>query len=73
MKRKLLILTIAAGVLGVPAPAANASDPGGCAAFGRDHVAVDAEVLQPSGRLVSQFARAGFIDDHVHDDHAALC
>jgi hypothetical protein len=73
MKRKLLIVTIAGGLLVAPASTATANgDPGGCAAFGV-HVSTDAHVLQPSGRLVSQFARAGFIDEHVHADHAALC
>lgn len=74
MDRKLLSLAVGAGLLLVPVPVASAhGDHGSCAAFGVEHVAVDAQALQPSGRLVSQFARAGFIDEHVAADHAVLC
>ena len=74
MNRNLLASAVAAGVLLVPAPVATAhGGHGSCAAFGVEHVAVDAKVLQPSGRLVSQFARAGFINEHIAADHAVLC
>lgn len=70
MRQKVLVVTIAGGLLVVPAPVASAhGDHTSCAAFG-EHVSTDAKVLQPSGQLVRQFAP---IDQHVRADHAALC
>ena len=74
MKRNLVAPVAAACLLLVTAPVASAhGDHGSCKAFGVEHVAVDAQVLRPSGRLVSEFARAGFINEHVAADHGALC
>jgi hypothetical protein len=74
MRRSLLVPAVTAGLLLVAAPIASAhGGHAGCKAFGVEHVAVDAKVLQPSGQLVSQFARAGFINEHVATDHAVLC
>lgn len=74
VKRNLLASAVAATLLLVLASVASAhGGHGSCAAFGVEHVSVDAKVLQPSGQLVSQFARAGFINDHVAADHAVQC
>jgi hypothetical protein len=74
VRRNVVVLAVVAGLLLVAAPMANAHDGhGSCRAFGVDHVSVDAKVLQPSGQVVSDFARLGFINEHVAADHVVLC
>jgi hypothetical protein len=74
MRKRLLAAVVAGGMVVVPAPLASAhGGHGSCDAFGAEHVSADAKTLRPSGRLVSEFARLGFIDEHVAADHAALC
>ena len=74
MRRNLVAPVVTAALLLVTPPLASAhGEHGSCKAFGVEHVAVDAQVLQPSGQLVSEFARAGFINEHVAADHAVLC
>lgn len=70
MKRKLLVAALAGGLI-VPVPTALAHQGHtSCGAFGQQHVAEDAKVLRPSGRLVSQFAP---LSGHIAADHAARC
>jgi hypothetical protein len=70
MKRKLLVATLAGGLVLVPASTA-AAHPGhtGCGAFGQ-HLAEEAQTFQPLGQLVRQLTP---VNDVIAEEHAALC
>lgn len=70
-KRKLRIAALAGGLILVPVPTA-VGHPGhtGCAAFGQQHVAGDAQTFRPVGQFVRQFTP---VNEHIAADHAALC
>lgn len=70
MRRKLLIATVAGGLMLVPASTATAH-PGhtSCRAFG-EHLAEEAQTFRPLGQLVSQVAP---VNEIIAAEHAGLC